>query len=105
MSIQPAPPVSAPPGYIDALVRERYEWAMASDPNSDAVSRVIAYARWIAAAKCVERFRPPWVMRRFGRQPVALVLEAECPREVSAWELLAAIQPSVRVGCDDPVAE
>jgi hypothetical protein len=95
MGIQPAPSLSAPPGYIDALVRERFEWMMATDPNSDAVSRVLAYGRWVAAAKRAMRFRPPGAKRRLGRQPVALVIELEYPREVADWKLLAALQRHV----------
>lgn len=78
---------------------------MASDPDSDAVSRVLAYGRWIAAAKHAMRFRRPWAKRRLGRQPVALVLEVDYPREMPDWKLLAVFQPSTCKVHDHPVPE
>jgi hypothetical protein len=45
---------SLPAEYAAALAKERAEWKIASDAGKSAVDRVIAYARWLAAAERVK---------------------------------------------------
>jgi hypothetical protein len=45
---------SLPAEYAAAVARERAEWEVACDADRGAVERVIAYARWLAAAERVK---------------------------------------------------
>ncbi|HEX9718917.1 MAG TPA: hypothetical protein VGA59_04230 [Ramlibacter sp.] len=40
--------------YTAAVAQERAEWKVASDASLGAVERVLAYARWLAAAERVK---------------------------------------------------
>jgi hypothetical protein len=54
MTIDRDPYPSLPAEYAAAVAKERAEWNIASDAARGAVERVIAYARWLAAAERVE---------------------------------------------------
>ena len=54
MAIERDPYQSLSAEYTAAMAQERSEWKMVNDASLDAVERVKAYARWLAAAQRIK---------------------------------------------------